>query len=167
VFFSFFMEGFAVTAQSLVGYFLGAGQINLARHASAITTLWSLGIGTLLTGLMLIGTTLIAATFVPAEAVAIFVPAWHIAALAFVTDGIHWGAGDYAYMRNGMIAATVSSAIALFLIDLHLPNALLLVWAATLLWVTVRATFGVVRVWPGVGRAPLRIIPNKVSTPAG
>ena len=175
VFFSFFMEGFAVTAQSLVGYFLGAGRVNLARHASAITTLWSLGIGIVLTGLMLIGTALVAATFVPAEAVDVFIPAWHIAvlalpftALAFVTDGIHWGAGDYAYMRNGMIVATVSSAVALFLIDLHLPHALLLVWAATMLWVAVRATFGVMRVWPGVGRAPLRTAPRnrtEVSAP--
>ena len=37
-------------------------EINLARRASAITTLWSLGIGTFLTGLMLVSTGLVAWT---------------------------------------------------------------------------------------------------------
>ncbi|MCZ7668111.1 MAG: hypothetical protein M5U34_13410 [Chloroflexi bacterium] len=27
-------------------------------------------------------------------------------ALAFVTDGVHWGTGDFAYLRNGMFVAS-------------------------------------------------------------
>jgi MATE family multidrug resistance protein len=30
------------------------------------------------------------------------------------------------------------------------------VWIATAVWITIRAAFGVLRVWPGIGQAPLR-----------
>jgi MATE family multidrug resistance protein len=82
-----------------------------------------------------------------------------LSGLAFVTDGIHWGTGDYAYMRNGMFAATVMSSVILLLIDPAAGSAFIWVWWAMLLWVTVRAIFGLIRIWPGVGRAPLRLQP--------
>lgn len=168
LFLAFIMEGFAVTAQSLVGYFLGASLVQVARRASAVSTGWSLGAGFALTLIMLVSTPLVIALFLPPEAVAVFIPAWQIAALmqplaglAFVTDGIHWGTGDYTYMRNGMLAASGAGALLLLLVDPAAAGAFVWVWWATLLWVTVRAVFGIIRIWPGVGSAPLRS-----STPA-
>ena len=54
------------------------------------------------------------------------------------------------------LAATLAGAALLAVIDVRSPNALLHVWLATAAWITIRAAFGVLRVWPGIGRAPLR-----------
>lgn len=158
------MEAFAVTAQSLVGYFVGSKVIRLARRVSVYTTAWSVGTGVVLAILMLLSTDLVIAAFVPEAAVAVFLPAWIVAsisqplsAVAFVTDGIHWGTSDYRYMRNGMIVSTVIAAAALLLIDTTAANALVYVWLATVLWITVRSIWGIVRVFPGVGDAPIGV----------
>ncbi|MEO1646937.1 MAG: MATE family efflux transporter, partial [Chloroflexota bacterium] len=94
--------------------------------------------------------------------VAVFMPAWIVAsvsqplsAVAFVTDGIHWGTGDYRYMRNGMLLATLIACVSLFLIDTTANNALVYVWLGTVLWIALRSIWGIVRVFPGVGDAPI------------
>lgn len=163
LFLALMMEGFAMTAQSLVGYFLGAGLPPTARRAAAMSVWWSLGTGALMLALMLAGGGLVADILVPPEAYAIFGTAWLLAALtqplsalAFVTDGIHWGTSDYGFLRNAMIAATFSGVLALLLIDTTAPDAFTLVWAATWLWMAVRGGLGIARVWPGMGRSPLR-----------
>jgi len=89
----------------------------------------------------------------------VFGPAWRVlalsqplSALSFATDGIHWGTSDFRYLRNAMLVATgVSAAV------LGSAGSLEAVWWISLVWMTVRAGFGVVRVWPGVGRAPLAV----------
>lgn len=161
MFVSFMMEGFSVTAQSLIGYFMGASVIPMARRASSITLRWGVIAGGLISVIMLLGRALVIDLLVPAEAVTVFVPAWTIAALlqpiaavAFVTDGVHWGTGDYAYMRNGMILASGIGGLLLWLVDPTGTNAFLWVWLVTLIWLAVRAAFGLIRIWPGVGRAP-------------
>ena len=165
-FLAFVMEGYAVAAQSLVGYFLGASRIAIARQAAALTNRLSLFTGFALTALMLLTTPLVILAFVPPEAVAIFGTGWMIAAVAmplagvaFTTDGILWGSGDYTYMRNGMIVATVCGTIALLLIDLTAPNAFMWVWIAIGLWVGVRAVWGTIRIWPGIGQHDLHLSP--------
>jgi MATE family multidrug resistance protein len=97
------------------------------------------------------------------HALAPFYPAWLLAAisqpinaLAFVTDGIHWGTGDFRYLRNVVTLATAVGAAGLFLIDTTSPNALAWVWAVTIVWISIRAGFGVLRVWPGIGNSPFR-----------
>ena len=35
------------------------------------------------------------------------------------------------------------------------PDAFAWLWAMVILWLVVRAAFGLVRIWPGVGEAPL------------
>jgi MATE family multidrug resistance protein len=76
-----------------------------------------------------------------------------------VTDGIHWGAGDYRFLRNAMIGATAAgAAILLLAVDRSAPDALTLVWLVTAGWIAVRAVFGVARIWPGIGAAPLRAV---------
>ena len=114
---------------------------------------------------MLAGESLVAALLVPDAALAIFGTSWLIAALAqpinalsFVTDGIHWGTRDYRYLRNAMLGASGLGALGLLLVDGSDSPSLELVWLVTTGWVAFRAFFGTVRVWPGIGAAPLRTL---------
>lgn len=156
------MEAFAVTAQSLVGYFIGSKDILTARRVSYYSAVWSIGTGVVLTGAMLLSTDIVIAAFVPESAISIFMSGWIIAslmqplsAIAFVTDGIHWGTGDYRYMRNGMVISTVIAGIMLYSIDTGAENAFTLLWLAMVLWILLRSIFGVIRIYPGIGNAPL------------
>ena len=156
------MEAFAVTAQSLVGYFLGSEDVPTARRVSLYSTVWSIGTGVVLAGAMLLSTDLVIAAFVPETAVPVFMGAWIVAsvsqplsAVAFVTDGIHWGTGDYRYMRNGMVISTLIAAAMLYSINITAANAFMMVWIAQVVWIFVRSIFGVIRVWPGIGNAPI------------
>lgn len=156
------MEAFAVTAQSLVGYFRGSDDIRSARDVARLSLYWSVGTGLVLTATMLLLQNQVIALFVPDSAIAVFVPAWIVAALmqpisafAFTTDGIHWGTGDYPYMRNAMITACTFGVGALWLIDTNDGNGLLWVWIVTLIWMGMRGVLGVIRVYPGIGDAPI------------
>ncbi len=157
------LDALAVTAQSLVGYFLGANALPAARRVATVACFWSVVQGVLIALGMLVAEAAIATILVPATAVAVFLWPWRIAALiqpinalAFVTDGIHWGTGDFAFLRNAMIGATAVGAVALALVDQRLPQALAWVWLATVSVVVVRALFGLLRIWPGIGESPLR-----------
>ena len=97
---------------------------------------------------------------VPPSAVPFFHSAWLIAlvlqplnALAFATDGLHWGSGDYRYLRNAVILATGVGAAGL----LAGPHTLEWIWMMTGAWIAVRATLGVIRIWPGVGNSPYNL----------
>ncbi len=156
------LDAWAAAAQSLVGFFRGAARIPLARRVAAVACQWSLASGFALAFVMLGCAGLVAQGFVPPEARAVFPAAWTagalaqpVNALAFATDGIHWGTGDYRYLRNGMLAATGLGAAALWAVDLHAADALAQVWYVTALWISMRAAFGVVRIWPAPGRSPL------------
>ena len=158
------MDGFAVTAQSLVGYFIGAKQVAIARRAATYNLAWGLllGCGTLL--VMLLSENLLIALLVPDESVSVFGRAWLIAALsqplaalAFVTDGIHWGTGDYTFLRNAMLTATGISALLLFLVDPTAGGAFTLLWGVTLVWVLLRTVLGVGRIYLNTAGNPLRV----------
>lgn len=157
------LDAFAATAQSLVGYFVGAEMRAEARRVAFVACAWSLGTGGALAAAMLAFTGLVAAALVPPPAREIFGPAWiacaamqPINALSFATDGIHWGTSDYRYLRNAMLAATALGAAGIWLLDEGAAGALTLVWIVTGGWIAVRAFFGVARIWPGIGRSPLR-----------
>lgn len=158
---AFALDAYAAAAQSLVGYFAGSARVDLARRVAAVACLWSVGSGAVLGTAMLAGTSAVAAAFVPPDAHALFASAWIACALAqpanalaFATDGIHWGTGDYRYLRNAMFGASMSMGAALFWIDLDSDSALLWVWIVTGGWITVRAALGLVRIWPAGGRSP-------------
>jgi MATE family multidrug resistance protein len=157
------LDAYAATAQSLIGYFLGAGRIALARRVAWIASLWAVGTGATLAGCMLLGEAAVARLLVPESARSVFAGAWLVAALAqplnalsFATDGILWGARDYRYLRNAMFSATGLGTAGLFLQDLGASGSLEGIWLITTGWIGVRTGFGVARVWPGVGRSPLR-----------
>jgi MATE family multidrug resistance protein len=156
------LDAYAAVAQSLVGTFLGAGRAALARRVAATSCAWATGTGIALAAGMLLLEPLVAAALVPPSARAVFAAAWLPAALAqplnalsFATDGIHWGARDYRYLRNAMFAATALGSGALLLPATHAAQTLTGVWIATAAWISIRAAFGTLRLWPGVGAAPL------------
>jgi len=168
---AFLLDAYAVVAQSLVGYFVGAGRIDLARRVAGVCIVWSLATGVAATVAMLAGTPWLLAAL-PAEARPLAAGAWTIAALSqpinalsFGTDGIHWGTGDYRFLRNAMLLATVVGAAGLAALAPSGHGSLEGVWGVTTLWIGLRAAAGLLRVWPGVGHAPLGLAGN--DGPAG
>jgi len=59
-------------------------------------------------------------------------------------------------LRNVMLAATGLGVADLALLDESAPGALTRVWLITGGWIGVRAAFGMVRIWPGIGSSPFR-----------
>ena len=124
---------------------------------------WSLAAGMALMLAMLIATPIVSEALVPSDAVLLFTLPWIIAsvsqplnALAFITDGIHWGASDYRYLRNAMLLATVAGLFGLQLIPTESVESFSAVWLVTVCWISIRAFWGVLRVYPGIGASPLR-----------
>ncbi len=162
------LDAYAATAQSLIGYFLGAGLVAQTRRVAAIACGWGFVTGFALALGMWLGEGPVAALLVPESARALFASAWLVSALAqplnalsFVTDGIHWGARDYRYLRNAMLTATGLGLTAIALLDESAPGALTRVWLATAAWIAVRSALGVARIWPGLGAAPLRPVKSR------
>ncbi|HEY5657042.1 MAG TPA: MATE family efflux transporter [Myxococcota bacterium] len=156
------LDAYAATAQSLVGYFLGARRRELARRAALLANAWGIATGAALCAGMLLCEGAVARALVPEDARQVFSLAWRLAALAqplnavsFVTDGIHWGTRDYRYLRNAMLSATALGSAGLLAVDAAGSSSLAAVWLVTGGWIAVRAAFGWLRLQPGVGAAPL------------
>ena len=158
------MDAFAIAGQSLIGFFVGEQNIAQARRVARLGAFWSVGTGLLLTLFMWSSTQWVASWLVPETAVAAFITPWLVAAtfqplnaLAFMTDGVHMGTADYRYLRNGMMLATLVASGWLLLIDPSATSALVQIWLATAVWISVRTVWGMVRIWPGIGHAPLTL----------
>ena len=156
---AFVMEAFAETTQSLVGFFFGAGDVRQIRRVARYGIWWGIGAGTVMGVTLWLAEGVVAALLVPAGALAPFLLAWGpavlsqpINSLAFLTDGIHWGTGDYPYMRNGMLVATLCGGAVLFWIERSGSENLRHVWLAAVVWIFMRALVGFIRIWPGVGQ---------------
>jgi len=161
IFTALFLDSFAITGQSLVGYFIGAGNREQARRVAGYVFAWSVGTGALLALAMLTTTGAVMSLLVPPSSRNIFPEAWYLAsvaqplnALAFATDGVHWGTGDFAFLRNVMILATTTGVCLLYLSETG--NCLTSIWVITALWISIRAAFGFMRVFPGLGKSPLK-----------
>lgn len=157
-----FLDAFAIVGQSLVASHAGSGDRGAARRVARTVCQWSVGVGGALGLAMLAAEPWVRRLYLPVSAAALFATPWRIAAwsqpvsgLAFGTDGIHFGSGDFRYLRNAVLAALLLAGAALALIDLESSQALPFVWLATLLWAAARAVAGFLRVWPGIGAAPL------------
>jgi MATE family multidrug resistance protein len=159
---AFLLDAFAHSAQSLIGYFLGASDLQTARHVARVACTWGLATGLGIAGALFGLEGLVATLLVPPSAVALFSGSWFACAfaqplnsLSFVTDGIHWGTGDFAFLRNVMLVSTLIGISCLLLIDTASPQALNMVWWTTALWIGIRASFGILRIWPGTPGSPL------------
>lgn len=155
------LDAFAITGQSLVGYFLGADAMDRAKRVAFIACSWSFGTGIVLALAMWLGEAAVIQFLVPVSAISIFSSAWLISAfiqpinaLTFATDGIHWGTGDFRFLRNAIIAATLTGSILLSYVDLSADSALAWIWMITNIWIVVRAILGVTRIWPAFGNSP-------------
>ena len=160
---AFLLDAYAVAAQSLVGFFLAAGRRDAARRVARVACGWGLGTGAVLAAGMLLATGPVTRLLVPRERTTAFLGAWWIAALfqplnslSFVTDGIHWGTSDYRFLRNAVGTATATGALLLVALGGRPGFDLSGVWLITGAWIAIRAGFGVARIWPGFGAAPLR-----------
>ena len=163
VFTALFLDAFAITGQSLIGFFVGPDRLAQARRVARLVCFWSLATGIFLSVCMLLGQNWVVRLLLPPSATTLFFSAWLMAvisqpinALAFATDGIHWGTGDFGFLRNVMISATAFGGIAIYLLDETAPGALTWIWLITAIWITIRAVFGVMRIWPGLGSSPLQ-----------
>ncbi|WP_034633841.1 MATE family efflux transporter [Maridesulfovibrio bastinii] len=164
VFLALFLDSFAISGQSLVGYFIGCSDIFHARKVASLVCFWSFITGIFLMIAMILGENTVIWILVPKEAVKVFIPAWlavsllqPINSLSFATDGIHLGTGDFSYLRNSMFTAVLISVAAIFLVErLEPENMLLWIWIISGIWTSLRALFGMIRIWPGIGRAPLK-----------
>jgi len=162
---AFFMDAYAVAGQSLVAYFMGAGLIHHARRVAKVVCGWSLITGLVLSLVMLVGQQGVVMLLVPEAAVSVFTLPWCISALtqpisslAFATDGIHWGTGDFQYLRNVVILATGMACTLLFLFEHQGSLTLEKIWLITGLWATIRAVGGLLRIWPGSKQSPLAMV---------
>jgi MATE family multidrug resistance protein len=163
MFSAFTLDAYAHVAQSLVSYFLASARVVVARRVARVSMQWSFATGAALGLLMWLATPAFAAAL-PLSAQGIGIGAWRIAALSqllssasFATDGIHWGTGDYRYLRNAMMLCTTVGVAALFTLEACRLMTLDAVWLVTAGWVGLRGVLGMLRVWPGIGAAPLRL----------
>ncbi|MBI9111630.1 MATE family efflux transporter [Maridesulfovibrio ferrireducens] len=165
VFLALFLDAFAISGQSLVGYFIGSANKLMARKVAMLVCQWSFGTGVLLSIAMYFGQEPVSWLLVPQEAAAVFAPAWlavtflqPINALSFATDGIHLGTGDFHYLRNAMLIAVGVSSAMLLAVDYYKPEHMLLwIWIIAGVWTSLRALLGMIRIWPGIGQGPLSI----------
>ncbi len=157
------LDAFAASVQSLVGYFKGQGNIPSARDVSRSGLYWSLGSGVILGVLMWLGRNWVIQLMVPDTSIQLFIGAWLISALsqpinavAFLTDGVHWGTGDFAYLRNAMLLVSASSILGLWLLERSGGSTLIWIWILIGAWNLLRAAFGLLRIWPGIGKSVFR-----------
>ena len=163
VFTALTLDAFAAAAQSLVGFFIGQGSIKIARKVASTGMVWSIGSGAVLGILMWLGRSWVIQLMVPDSSIQLFLGAWLISAIgqpinavSFLTDGVHWGTGDFPYLRNAMIVVSIIGMLSLWILERSGQNSLEWIWIITTLWVTLRAIFGAIRIWPGIGKSPLR-----------
>jgi len=170
VFTSLALDAYASTVQSLVGYFIGQNSIRWVKQVVRVGIGWSIGTGVVLGGSMWLGREAVITLLVPVSSISVFLPAWAISSfsqpinsLAFLTDGAHWGTGDYPFLRNAMLIATVVGLGAISIFNAWGVQTLFWIWVVTGLWVVIRALFGLLRIWPGIGKSVFKTSNPKLS----
>ena len=163
VFTALALDAFAATVQSLVGYFIGQESISDAKHVVRVALIWSTGTGLVLGALMWGGRNLVADWLVPAASLSVFFASWGISSisqpfnsLAFLTDGVHWGTGDYRYLRNAMLISSAAAIISTWFLEQSEADSLFWIWVLIGIWIFLRGSFGLLRIWPGIGKSPFK-----------
>ncbi len=160
VFTALVLDAFAATVQSLVGFFIGLDSLSTVKRVAKVGLWWSLGTGVLLGILMWVGRNLVIDLLVPFTAVDVFISAWGISSLsqpinslAFLTDGVHWGTGDFRYLSNAMLLASLAGIISIWILEQSEYSSLVWVWVLIGGWNILRGLFGILRIWPGIGQS--------------
>ena len=116
---SFFMDGFAIAGQALVGTALGAGHLSEARATARALLRWGLLGGSVIAVVLLAGQPVLPRIFTDdAATLATVGSAWWLASLGhvlnglvFVLDGVLMGADDFAYLRRWMMVGAAVAAV--------------------------------------------------------
>lgn len=160
VFTALALDAFAAAVQSLVGYFIGLGSVKLARKVTRTSLFWSLGTGTALGAAMWLGRSWVVQAMVPAASLDVFLGAWFVSALfqpvnalSFLSDGVHWGTGDFRFLRNVMILASGIGTAGLWFLEISAAATLTWIWILIGIWNLLRGLFGMLRIWPGIGNS--------------
>lgn len=135
----FALDALAIAGQAITGKYLGAGDVDHTRAATAMMTRWGIWFGVVLGALILATHRVIPLAFTAdpdvrtSIAAALIVLALHqpIAGIAFVLDGVLMGAGDMWWL------ALLQTLLFLFYLPL-----LYAVWASD-----VQGTAGLVWLW--------------------
>jgi MATE family multidrug resistance protein len=161
VFTALSLDSFAATVQSLVGYFVGRDSMKHVKQVVRVSLAWSTGTGIIIGILMWVGRNQVIDWLVPGASIAIFLPSWGISAisqpfnsLAFLTDGVHWGTGDFRFLRNAMVLSSLAGILGVWLLEKNAVDALIWIWILIGIWILLRGAFGLVRIWPGAGDSP-------------
>lgn len=159
------LDAFAVTTQSLVGFFYGANDLTEARRVIRFAFFWAFALGLIIGATMWLGRFWVIEMMVPESAVTLFIPAWFVItftlplnSITYITDGAHWGTGDYRFLRNAMIFSTIIAVSILLFVDVRYEWGVALLWSTSFIWTTIRGIFGFARIWPGIGDAKLQPI---------
>ncbi len=157
-----FLDSFAILGQSLIAYFLGNAERSRGRDVARVVCQWSVATGVALGVAMLAAESWMRRVYIPPSAAPLFAAPWRIAAacqpisgLTFGTDGVHFGTGDFRFLRNAVLAALVAGGAVIVWTDASAPWALNAVWWSFVVWTSLRAVVGMLRVWPGRPTAPL------------
>ncbi|MCY4188483.1 MAG: hypothetical protein OXD30_08365, partial [Bryobacterales bacterium] len=140
----------------------GYGERSRGRAVARVVCQWSVVTGSALAVAMLAAESWIRRLYVPPSAASRFSAPWRIAAacqpisgLTFGTDGVHFGTGDFRFLRNVVLAALLAGGAIIVWVDASAPWALNAVWWSFVVWTSLRAAAGTLRVWPGRPGAPL------------
>ncbi len=148
------LDSFAIAAQSLVGFALGASAVVVARSTAWRVSGYGLVAGLGLAAVFAAGWYAIPALFTSSEAVRAqahilwpwFVGMLPVAGVVFALDGVLIGAGDVGFLRTVTLVAAIGFFTPIALLALWLDWGLSGVWAGLAAFIVVRFVGMVLRV---------------------
>jgi putative MATE family efflux protein len=148
------LDAYAIAAQTLVGQALGAERRDEARATARRVTLWGLGTGVLVAGVLVTLRGVLPPLFTDDSAVVAQAGLvwWFLAGMqplagvVFALDGVLMGAGDVGYLRTVTIGAAVVGFLPLSLLAAPLGWGLAGVWSGLMLFIALRLVAVLVRV---------------------
>lgn len=149
---SFFMDGFAIAGQALIGTALGAGDTREARATARALIAWGLGGGAVIAVALAAAEPVVPRLLTDDPAVlAVVSTAWLLSVgghvlngLVFVLDGVLMGADDFAYLRRWMIVGGVVAGLGAQ-VAVAADAGLVGLWVAVTALMLVRGTANLVR----------------------
>jgi putative MATE family efflux protein len=148
------LDAYAIAAQTLVGYALGAHRPDDARATARRVSLWGLGTGLVVAALLIALRPVLLPLFTsdPAVLAEAEVVWWFLAGMqplagvVFALDGVLMGAGDVGYLRTVTIGSAVLGFLPLSLLAGPLGWGLAGIWTGLCLFIALRLVAVLARV---------------------
>ncbi|HZE40213.1 MAG TPA: MATE family efflux transporter [Stackebrandtia sp.] len=146
MFASLALDAVAIAAQALIGAELGGGDADRARHTARRIAWIGLGYGSFFAVAVLAGSPVLAGLFssdadVHAQAAVLwpwFIGMMPLAGVVFALDGVFFGAGDAAFMRNMTIVAALLGFLPMIWLTYGLGWGLGGIWAGLTAFIVIR-----------------------------